>query len=60
MLSDLRFRLRAILGLGAGDRDLDDELRFHLERQIEKHMASGLPRDKAMRRAGRNSAASSR
>ena len=51
MFSDLRFRLRAILGLGAGERDLDDELRFHLERQIEKHVASGMPREEAIRRA---------
>ena len=51
MLSELWLRLRAILGLGVGDRDLDDELRFHLERQIEKHMASGVPRDEAVRRA---------
>jgi putative ABC transport system permease protein len=51
MLSDLWFRLRAILGLGAGDRDLDDELRFHLEHQIEKHIASGVPREEAQRRA---------
>ena len=51
MLTELWLRLRAILGLGAGDRDLDDELRFHLDRQIEKHVASGMPREDAMRRA---------
>ena len=51
MLSERWLRLRAIFGLGAGERDLDDELRFHLDHQIEKHMASGMPREEAMRRA---------
>jgi predicted permease len=51
MFSDLWFRLRAILGRGAGDRDLDDELRFHLEHQIEKHVCSGMSREEALRRA---------
>jgi putative ABC transport system permease protein len=51
MFSELWIRLRALLGIGAGDRELDDELRFHLDRQIEKHVAAGMPRDEAMRRA---------
>src|SRR5947208_11489405 len=51
MFSDLWYRLRAILGFGSRERDLDDELRFHLDRQVEKHVASGLSREQAMRRA---------
>jgi hypothetical protein len=51
MLNDLWLRLRAILGYGATERDLDDELRFHVERQIEKLVGSGVPRNEAERRA---------
>ena len=51
MLTDLWYRLRAILGLGARDRDLDDELTFHLEREIDKLAASGLPAREASRQA---------
>ena len=51
MLTDLWYRLRAILGLGARDRDLDDELTFHLEREIGKLAASGLPASEASRQA---------
>ncbi|MGH7348889.1 MAG: ABC transporter permease, partial [Candidatus Rokuibacteriota bacterium] len=49
--SELRYRLRAILRRGVLDRDLDDELRFHIEREAEKHVAQGLTRDEASRRA---------
>jgi len=32
MFSDMRFRLRALFNRGAMERELDDELRFHIER----------------------------
>jgi predicted permease len=51
VLTDLWYRLRAILGFGARDRDLDDEMTFHLEREIDKLAASGLPRGEASRQA---------
>ena len=51
MLNELWIRLRAILGIGSGDRDLDAELRFHLDHQVEKHVASGMSRENALRRA---------
>src|SRR5262245_26582437 len=51
MLADLLFRLRALFRRNRVERELDDELRFHLERTIEKGMASGLFRDEAVRRA---------
>src|SRR5438477_4935187 len=51
MLSDLRFRLRALFGRGNIDRDLDDELRFHLDHEIDKHVATGMSRPEAERRA---------
>ncbi|MQA92303.1 MAG: FtsX-like permease family protein [Gemmatimonas sp.] len=49
--SDLRYRLRAILRRDVLERDLDDELRFHIEREAEKYAAEGLRRDRASRRA---------
>jgi predicted permease len=51
MVRDLRFRLRALLRRGAVERELDDELRFHLEQQIEKHVAAGRSRAEATRLA---------
>ena len=49
--SEIRYRLRALLRRNAVERELDDELRFHLEREAEKSVAAGLPRDEAVRRA---------
>jgi len=49
--SDIRYRLRAILRRGVVERDLDDELRFHIEREAEKYVAQGMTPDEAMRRA---------
>ena len=51
MLSDLRFRLRALLRRGAVDDELDEELRAHLEAQADKYRRAGLPPDEAARRA---------
>ena len=51
MLDDLRFRLRTLFHRGAVEDDLDEELRFHLERAADRHMARGLPREEAHRRA---------
>lgn len=51
MLHDLWFRIRALLRRQADDRDLDEELRFHLERQAEAFRASGLSPDEAWRHA---------
>ena len=44
MLADLRYRLRALFRRDAMERELADELGFHLEREIEKHMRAGLSR----------------
>ena len=44
----------------AGRRELDEELRYHLERQIEEHIAGRLtPRMRARRRCGRSAASNS-
>ena len=50
-LSDLRYRLRAMFSRDAVERELDDELRFHVEREAEKYEREGMPRDEAFRRA---------
>jgi predicted permease len=51
MLEDLRIRLRSLLRPGIVERGLDDELRFHLERQIEKYTKDGMEAEQATRRA---------
>jgi putative ABC transport system permease protein len=51
MLSDLRCRLRSLFTRTAVDRDIDDELRFHVERQIESYKEAGLDEVEAARRA---------
>jgi putative ABC transport system permease protein len=51
MFSDFLFRLRALFRPKAMDAELDDELKFHLERQCEKHIQSGLAPSVALRRA---------
>src|SRR5438045_6737686 len=51
MLSDLAIRLRAVIKGTAGERELDDEMRFHLEHLRDKYIASGLSVEDATRRA---------
>ena len=51
MISDLIFRLRALLRHPAVENELDDELRFHLERQTDKYVRSGMNEAEAARRA---------
>jgi len=50
MLSDLLFRLRAIFRAKSMDAGLDEELRFHLDRQLERHIQAGLSPEEAGRR----------
>ncbi len=50
MISDLIFRIRSLFRPRAVEAELDDELRFHSERQLEKYLHSGMPRDEALRR----------
>jgi putative ABC transport system permease protein len=49
--SELRCRLRAVFRRRLLERDLDDELRDHLEREAEKYRREGLPEAEARRRA---------
>ncbi len=44
-------RLRAALRRRAADRELDDEIRFHLEREQEKNVRAGMTDSDAWRRA---------
>ncbi len=50
MLSDLFIRLRAIVRRRAVEAELDDELRFHRERQLESYERAGLSPAEARRR----------
>ena len=44
-------RLRALLFRHREDRELDEELRFHLERETEKHIEAGMNAKEARRQA---------
>ena len=50
-LHDLLFRLRTLMRRPAAENELDDELRFHLERQTAKYVSSGMSEAEALRRA---------
>ena len=50
MLSGLYIRLRSLFRRDRVEKDLDEELGFHLDRQVEKYMAAGISREEAMRR----------
>jgi hypothetical protein len=51
MLSDLLYRLRALFRGNEMDAEVDDELRYHLEREAEKYRCSGISSEDAARRA---------
>jgi len=51
MLKDLYVRLRALFRRRIVEQELADELRFHLEHAIDKHVAAGMTRAEAARRA---------
>ena len=51
MLDDLRYRMRALFRHKAVETELDEELRFHFDRQVEKYMRSGMTEEEAKRRA---------
>jgi len=49
--SELRYRLRAVVRRDTVEQELDDELRYHVERETEKYVRAGVPPDEARRRA---------
>jgi predicted permease len=50
----LRLRLRSLFARTKVEQELDEELRYHLERQIEEDVAAGMSRDEARRVAYRS------
>src|SRR6266568_935800 len=51
MGSDLLLRLRSLFRRKNVEAELDDELRFHFEKQVSKFLESGLTPEEARRRA---------
>lgn len=50
MWSDLRLRFLSLFRRKTVESEMDDELRFHMDRQFEKYIQSGMERDAALRR----------
>ena len=53
LLSDVSYRLRTLFRRGTVEQELDDELRFHIERQADELVRRGLPRGEALRQGTR-------
>ena len=51
MLNDLWIRTRSLFGRNKVESELEAELGFHLEAQVDKYVRSGLTREEAQRRA---------
>ena len=51
LLSELRYRLRALFRRQAVESELTDELRFHFDKEVEKLERRGLSPDEARRQA---------
>lgn len=51
LVHDLQARVRALVHRGRLERELDDELRFHLEMQTEQNVRAGMPPEEARRQA---------
>src|SRR5438045_5748327 len=51
VLSDIRFRLRALFSRASVEQELDDEFRFHIEHEAEKYERQGMSHEAALRRA---------
>src|SRR2546429_9632445 len=51
MLSGLRSRVARLFRHARNDREIDAELRYHLDEQIEANVAAGMATDEARRQA---------
>src|SRR5690606_25654633 len=51
LVAELRERLRALLFRAREDRELEEELRFHLEMQVEENLRRGMSAAAARRAA---------
>ena len=54
LASMLRLRLRSFFSRAHVERELDEELTYHLERQIDEYVAAGMTREDARRAALRS------
>ena len=50
MLDDLFFRVRSLFRRETVESEMDEELRLHSERQLDKYLKTGMRRDEAQRR----------
>jgi predicted permease len=50
-MRDLRMRMRAVLRRSEVEREMEEELRFHFEAQVQKMVGEGVDRGEAMRLA---------
>ena len=51
IITDLLFRLRAVFDPRSAERSLDDELRAHLDHEVEKLLRAGMSPEEASRKA---------
>ena len=51
MVRDLLYRFRALFHRNVVEGELDEELRFHFDEQVEKYVTLGLSREEAVRRS---------
>lgn len=51
MLDDLRFRVRALFRRNSVEQELEEEIRFHFDQEVAKHIQSGMSEEEAKRRA---------
>jgi predicted permease len=51
MLNDLLYRLRGLFRHTAVESELNDELRFHFDNEVDKYIRQGMTREEATRRA---------
>jgi putative ABC transport system permease protein len=51
MFSDLFFRLRSLFRHNTVEEEMNEELRFHFDQQVDKLMRGGMSRDEATRQA---------
>ena len=50
-ISDVWFRLRAVFAPGRMEREMDEEMAFHLEMEARKHVREGMTPEEAALRA---------
>ena len=53
-LYTLPLKWRSLVRRSDVEQDLDDEIRYHLEQQVDELVARGMDRDEAWRRCGAN------